>query len=66
MKSFKKFSIHVALLFGVISCVEVRYPDDKEWEATDIEQRILNGRRNDCALNENVRNDGMCIIWSND
>ncbi|WP_104398811.1 hypothetical protein [Vibrio penaeicida] len=39
-----------------------RSPADNDWEAMDIEDKVLNEKRNDCARRE--AND--CIIYEND
>ncbi|WP_145997847.1 hypothetical protein [Vibrio sp. vnigr-6D03] len=39
-----------------------RSPTDSDWEAMDIEDKVLNEQRNDCAR----RDANDCIIYEND
>ncbi|BCL69258.1 hypothetical protein TUMSATVNIG1_12010 [Vibrio nigripulchritudo] len=39
-----------------------RSPDDKEWEIMNIEDKVQNEKRNECAN----RSYGECIIYEND
>jgi len=49
-------------IFLTTACVETRYADDQEWKAMDMQEKVLNERRNACAIEGN----GACIIYDND
>lgn len=64
--NMSKISIALCpLVLGLISCVDTRHISDKEWQSSDIGQRVLNERRNECALNDDVRGP-QCLIWDQD
>ncbi|PSU43619.1 hypothetical protein C9J12_27965 [Photobacterium frigidiphilum] len=49
-------------IFLATACVETRYADDQEWKEMNVQEKVLNERRNVCA----IEGDGTCIIYNND
>jgi len=58
------FKITCLILIAMMNaaCVDTRYVEDREWQSMSIEERVLNERRNECA----IRNDGTCMIYNDD